>query len=209
MVVLAMLESNPQKCCLQNKPGSAALGHHAIARGWGMSTRMRGGCSAHDTLLPLCKSKAEALAAHLSRRVDGQYKSSAWFCFQLAPNTHEHPCPEGWPHKGSSCLLGRGGEGRSRSCLLWQGWLAEGKPHQREGISPYPAGMHFHFHLLPGHSSSGAFHHLNPGHHEVREMLPDHFRGMPPASNYCLLEVTFYFEECMKSIRKGRARALP
>lgn len=115
------------------------------------------------------------------------YKSRAWFCFQLAPNTHKHPCPKGWPHKRSSCRPGRGEEGRSRSCLLCQGQLAEGKPHQREGISLYPVGMHSHFHLLPGHRSSSVFHHPNPGHHEVREMLLPHFAGIPLPSNYCLV----------------------
>lgn len=130
-------------------------------------------------------------------------KSRAWFCFRLAPNTHEQSCPEGWPHKGSSCLLGRGGEGRSRSCLLWQGRLAEGKPHQREGISPYPAGMHLHFHLPQGHISFGAFHRPDPGHREVREMLLDHFGGMLLASNYYLLETAFDFEEHMETIRRG------
>lgn len=36
-------------------------------------------------------------------------------------------------------------------------------------------------------------------------MLPDHFKGMPPASNYCLLEVTFHFEECMESYEEGES----
>ena len=36
MVILAMLESNLQKCCLQSKPGSAALATTPLpgAEGW-------------------------------------------------------------------------------------------------------------------------------------------------------------------------------
>lgn len=40
-------------------------------------------------------------------------------------------------------------------------------------------------------------------HGEGREMLLDHLRGMPVASNYHLLEKAFHFGEHMESIRKG------
>ena len=104
--------------------------------------------------------------------------------------------------RGAAVFLGEEERGGQEAVCCGKDGLQEGKPHQREGISPYPAGMHFCFHLPAGHRSSGAFHCPDPGHREVREMLPVQFRGMPLASNYRLLEKPFDFEKHMESMRK-------
>lgn len=124
------------------------------------------------------------------------------YLFQIPVSIH---APKHGHIRGASTFLGKKGEG-SRSCLLWQRWLQ--KRYQRESSFPYPEGMHFCFHLLLEHSSSDACHCPDPGHREGREMLLDHFRGMPVASNYDQLEKAFHFEEHMESIRKGEPSAM-
>lgn len=83
-----MLESNLHKVLLVEQARLGSPAHHADATGRGMATRMRGGCSARDTLLPLCKSKAEALVARLSRRVDGQQCCTMPQLFQNISHAH-------------------------------------------------------------------------------------------------------------------------
>lgn len=76
--------NQPAEALLAEQAKLGGPGHHADARGRGTATRTRGGCGARDALLPPRKSKAEALAARLSRGV-GYASAFPKYCISHAP----------------------------------------------------------------------------------------------------------------------------
>lgn len=175
-------ENNLQRRGWQSKPGSAAP---AIVPMPGAKGRQRGRETAAVPGTPLClsASNAAALAARRPRALD--YTSACpKLCrnhtrrfLGLAPGAQESRGPELLPFGQEAVRCGKEGS-------------RETAPAGR--CLPCPAGRRSRFSPAPGRSSSGAFRGPDPGHHEVREALLAHFRGLPLAGEHHLLATAFH-----------------